>query len=89
MQAWSSGASGRPAVKSLQQEEVRMEAGQHQRARTDSDHHSAHIPLQGGKKEKRKDFSSFKSLNCKSEVKLHCFLFRSYTDISSGLLKCN
>lgn len=54
MQAWSSGAWGRPAVKSLRQEEVRTEGEQHRRCRTDSDHHSAHIPLQGEKKRKKR-----------------------------------
>lgn len=52
MYAWSSGVSGRLVAKSLQQEEVRMEGEQHQQAHTDSDRHSAHIPLQREKREK-------------------------------------
>lgn len=44
--AWPSVVLGRPAVNFLQQEEVRMEGDRRQRARTDSDHYSAHIPLQ-------------------------------------------
>lgn len=44
---------GRPAVNFLQQEEVKREGEQRQRARIDSDHRSAHIPLQGEKKKTR------------------------------------
>lgn len=69
MYAWSSGVSGRLVAKSLRQEEVRMEGEQHQRAHTDSDRHSAYIPLQREKKRKRFQLSQL----CKSEVKLHCF----------------
>lgn len=41
----TSGAFGRPVVKSVWQVEMRMEREQHQRVHTDSDHRSAHIPL--------------------------------------------
>lgn len=56
MEAWSSGVLGRPVVKSLRQEEVRMEGEQHQRCRKDSDGF-AHIPLQG-KKDNNSDLST-------------------------------
>lgn len=46
MQERSSGGLRRPAVVSLQQEEVkRQEGAQHRRVCTDSVHRSAHIPL--------------------------------------------
>lgn len=47
---------GRTAVNFLQQEEVKREGEQRQRARIDSDHHSAHIPLQGEKKTRFQPF---------------------------------
>lgn len=57
VQKWSSGGLGRPAVASLQQEDVKNQEGaQHPRVCIDSAHHSAHIPLQG---ESKKGFQCF------------------------------
>lgn len=78
MQEWSSGGLRRPAVVSLQQEQVKRQEGvQHRQVCTDSVHHSAYIPLQEeGKK-------GINALNCYSK---QCFVQFSN---SSRLLKCN
>lgn len=71
LQVWYSVVLGRPAVNFLQQEEVRMEGEQHQRARIDSDHHSAHIPLQGEKKDKISALSTLSTVS--AWLNLYCF----------------
>lgn len=54
------------------------------RAASTSPHRLRSPPCSHTPEEEKKDFSSFNSLNHTSEVKLHCFLFCSYTDISPG-----
>lgn len=62
---------GRTAVNFLQQEEVKREGEQRQRARIDSDHHSAHIPLQGEKKDKVSALSAHSAAG--PQLQLCCF----------------
>lgn len=79
LRACSSVGPGRPPVNFLRQREARMEEEQHQRACTDSDHHSARIPLQGKKKKKTRFqlFQFFFPSKFKCTFKLTLFLLSS------------